>query len=168
MPPDLKPQELRECARNSIAYLALDGSPGTDHFVLGWERLKGEKLLVEVLDSEGKPLPGFAAKDAMRFQRVDDLRLAPTWKRKLSTLEGKAIRLKFHLENATVSYDDGPGRSTTEAPIRLTPVNLRLKRATDTTQLSGTLAAPGAPSTPLRFTVRWPSSALSPLRAAED
>jgi hypothetical protein len=60
------------------------------------------KLLVEVLDAEGKTIPGFSASEAKAYEGVDDLRLAPRWKagHDLSALRGKVIRLKFHLRNA--------------------------------------------------------------------
>ena len=60
------------------------------------------KLLVEILDAKGKPVPGFSAGETKAYERVDDLRLAPQWKagRDLSALKGKVIRLKFHLRNA--------------------------------------------------------------------
>ncbi len=62
--------------------------------------VKGGEVLVEVLDRKGKALRGFAAKDATRYRRVDDLRLKPTWKGSLSKLKGKVIRLRFNLRNA--------------------------------------------------------------------
>ena len=64
--------------------------------------VKGGEVLVEVLDRKGKALRGFSAKDATKYKGVDELRLTPTWKngRRLSTLKGSVIRLKFHLRNA--------------------------------------------------------------------
>ena len=59
---------------------------------------------VEILDESGKPIPGFSGTDAPTSQRVDDLRLVPRWQggADLSSLAGKAVRLRFHLKNAKV------------------------------------------------------------------
>ena len=57
---------------------------------------------VEVLDGKGEPIPGFSAKESTRYQRVDELRLTPTWKNdaRLSKLKNRVIQLRFHLKNA--------------------------------------------------------------------
>jgi len=62
---------------------------------------KGE-LLVEILDAEGRPVPGFSAREAKTYKAVNQLRLMPQWRagRDLSAIKGKVIRLKFHLRNA--------------------------------------------------------------------
>ena len=64
--------------------------------------VEGEEIRVEVLKSDGEPLPAFCGKQATRYRRVDELRLEPEWKNggRLSTLKGRVIRLKFHLRNA--------------------------------------------------------------------
>ena len=74
--------------------------------------LQGDKLQVnveaekgrfyaEVLDAEGKPIPGFTAEDAKVYNNINELRLQPNWNSKnLSSLKGKTIFLKFYLENA--------------------------------------------------------------------
>ena len=60
------------------------------------------EISVEVLDAAGKPIPGFSASDAATYKGVDELRLKPLWKgdTDLSKLEGRPVRLKFHLRNA--------------------------------------------------------------------
>ena len=57
---------------------------------------------VEILDANGKPIPGFTANELNYYGSIDALRLQPQWKTNsdLSSLKGKAIRLKFHLYNA--------------------------------------------------------------------
>ena len=82
------------------------GTVVTKPFKLAGDKLqvnvKGGEILVEVLNRKGEPIPGFSAKQATKYKRVDELRLTPTWKngRRLSTLKGSVIRLKFHLRNA--------------------------------------------------------------------
>lgn len=59
-------------------------------------------IRVEILDEDGKSIPGFSGTYAATYQRVDDLRLAPRWKGDpdLASLAGKSVRLLFHLKNA--------------------------------------------------------------------
>ena len=59
-------------------------------------------IQVEVLDRDGKPIPGFSGKAAMEYQAVDELRFKPGWKngRDLSSLVEKVVRFRFHLRNA--------------------------------------------------------------------
>jgi len=81
------------------------GTVVTKPFKLAGDKLqvnvKGD-ILVEVLNRKGEPIPGFSAKQATQYKRVDELRLTPTWKNgsRLSTLKGSVIRLRFHLRNA--------------------------------------------------------------------
>jgi hypothetical protein len=72
-----------------------------DKLQVNVEAPKG-RFYVEVLNAEGKPIPGFSVKQAKVFKSVDQLRLQPRWKNNndLSSLKGKTIRLKFYLENA--------------------------------------------------------------------
>lgn len=60
------------------------------------------KLLVEVLDAAGKPIPGFSSNNAVEYTSVDKLRLHPRWKnhKDMSSLKGRIVRLKFVLKNA--------------------------------------------------------------------
>jgi len=62
---------------------------------------KKGRFYVEILDADGKTIPGFSVKEAKIFGGVDQLRLQPKWNSKdLASLKGKTIRLKFHLQNA--------------------------------------------------------------------
>ena len=78
-------------------------------------RLEGPELMVnvdardgevsvEVLDETGQPLPGYAGDEVLAATKLDDLRWQPQWKQHsdLSALQGKIVRLKFHLQNATL------------------------------------------------------------------
>ncbi|MEE2706301.1 MAG: SUMF1/EgtB/PvdO family nonheme iron enzyme [Planctomycetota bacterium] len=97
-----------------VATLRLDGfvsleakdEPGTvvtKPFKLAGDKLQvnvaGGEFQVEVLNKNGDPLPGFSAKESTKYKDVDELRLTPTWKNSLSTLEGSVVRLRFHLRN---------------------------------------------------------------------
>lgn len=63
---------------------------------------EGGRFHVEVLDADGKPIPGFTAGEAKVFGGVDELSLKPQWKGNtgLPELRGNTIRLKFYLLNA--------------------------------------------------------------------
>jgi len=63
---------------------------------------KKGRFYVEVLDADGKPIPGFTASDAKVFGGIDELRLKPQWNsnKDLSALNGSIISLKFYLYNA--------------------------------------------------------------------
>jgi hypothetical protein len=60
------------------------------------------RFYAEILDADGKPIPGFTVNEARIFGGVDQLRLEPWWKgqKDLTSLKGKTIRLKFYLNNA--------------------------------------------------------------------
>ncbi len=78
----------------------------TQPFTLEGEDLQinvqGDEFLVEVLDRKGHPISGFAAADATRYEKVDELRLKPAWKggARIANLKGQAIRLRFQFKNA--------------------------------------------------------------------
>ncbi|MBI2926032.1 MAG: hypothetical protein HYY24_10035 [Verrucomicrobia bacterium] len=57
---------------------------------------------VEVLDAAGNPLAGFTEEDATSLRAVDGLRLQPRWPAHadLSALQGRVVRLRFHLRAA--------------------------------------------------------------------
>jgi len=57
---------------------------------------------VELLDEDGKAIPGFSGKDATEYQAVDNLRLKAAWKnnKDLLALKGKVVRIRFRLRNA--------------------------------------------------------------------
>lgn len=82
------------------------GTITTRPFKLTGDRLRvnvrGGEFYMEVLDRKGKPVPGFSANESIRYHDPDQLRLIPTWKgaARLSALEGRVIRLRFHLKNA--------------------------------------------------------------------
>ena len=61
----------------------------------GWAR-------VELLDETGREMPGFSGEAAKQYKGVDELRLTPRWKSSggLSSLKGKAVKLRFTLQNA--------------------------------------------------------------------
>lgn len=77
----------------------------TKPFVLEGDNLqinvKGDEFLVEVLNGKGEPIPGFSAKESIKYKGVDTLRLMPTWKNdnRLSTLKGSIIQLRFLMKN---------------------------------------------------------------------
>jgi len=106
-------------ARLALAKLRLDGfffleakdKPGT--VVTKPFKLEGNglqvnveapagRIRVEILDENGKPIPGFSGKDATECRAVDNLRLKAAWKKHkdLSALKGKVVRIRFRLRNA--------------------------------------------------------------------
>jgi hypothetical protein len=113
------PDQTRWQCSFGLATLRLDGfvcleardEPGTvvtKPFKLEGDKLevnvdaKNGELRVEVLDANGKPIPGFSGGASKVYEAVDELRLQPSWNdgANLSTLKGKVVRLKFHLKNA--------------------------------------------------------------------
>lgn len=84
------------------------GTITTKPFVLEGETLQvnvdaGDgRFYAEILDADGKPIPGFTVNEAKIFGGVDQLRLEPWWEgqKDLSSLKSKTIRLKFYLYNA--------------------------------------------------------------------
>lgn len=61
-------------------------------------------LAVEILDENGKPLEGFTRKDCVPVKKTDKTKLLVTWKKHqdIASLIGKAVRLKFYLNNADI------------------------------------------------------------------
>ena len=59
---------------------------------------------IEVLDEDGRPVPGFDESSAQVYQNVDNIRLEPQWKgsNNLASLKGEIIHLKFKLNDATL------------------------------------------------------------------
>ena len=109
----------KESGKVGLAILPLDrfisqgagdkpGTITTKPFVLEGETLQVNvdaedgRFYAEILDVDGKPIPGFTIKEARIFGGVDQLRLEPWWKgqKDLSSLKDKTIRLKFYFENA--------------------------------------------------------------------
>jgi hypothetical protein len=106
-------------ARLALAKLRLDGfffleaRDKTGTIVTKPFKLEGDKLQVnvdavagdvkvELLDAAGNPIPGFSGDAAKTYRGYDNLRLEPRWKGQadLSALDGKEVRLRFHLTNA--------------------------------------------------------------------
>jgi hypothetical protein len=102
-----------------LAKLRLDGfmcleakdTPGrvvTKPFVLEGDTLQvnvdasGGRFYAEVLDADGKAIPGFGAKQAQFYDDVDELLCQPKWNsgHHLAELKGKTVRLRFHLRHA--------------------------------------------------------------------
>lgn len=63
--------------------------------------LHGRKssLVVEVLDANGSPVPGFTKKECIPLKQINSTKQMLTWRNKkdLSELSGKELRLKFYL-----------------------------------------------------------------------
>lgn len=61
-------------------------------------------MTVEILDENGKPLEGFTRKDCVPVKKTDKTKLLVTWKKHqdIASLIGKAVRLKFYLNNADI------------------------------------------------------------------
>lgn len=110
---------VQESGKVGLATLPLDrfigqgagdklGTITTKPFVLEGNTLKvnvdagSGRFYAEILDADGKPIPGFTVNEARIFGGVDQLRLEPWWKdqKDLSSLKGKTIRLKCYLYNA--------------------------------------------------------------------
>jgi len=106
-------------ARLALAKLRLDGfffleakdnwgMVVTKPFILQGNKLQvnvdahNGQVFVEILDAICRPIPGFTFSETKIYNDVDELRFEPRWKdnRDLSELNGKVVRLKFHLRNA--------------------------------------------------------------------
>lgn len=97
---------------NRIAGLRADDEPGvitTHAFELQTPKIainadaSGGRILTEILDGESKAIPGFSKDDAIALRDVDELNLEAKWREKpLAELVGQSIRLRFHLESATL------------------------------------------------------------------
>ncbi|MDB6093505.1 MAG: hypothetical protein JWM32_1067 [Verrucomicrobia bacterium] len=62
------------------------------------------QCVVEVLDRNGKPLAGFDRSEGQPVAQQDGIRLPVSWKKSadLSSLVGQTVRLRFHLQDATL------------------------------------------------------------------
>ncbi len=69
--------------------------PAGDHLFVNADVRTG-RLLVEVLDAEGEPIPGFE-KSACLPLTGGSVRQAVTWRTASSLPQGKSLRLRFHL-----------------------------------------------------------------------
>ena len=100
---------LARCRRDGFVSLESGSSLGSlltrpfvfigDRILINADATRGE-FWVEILDSEGRPLEGFAEAEAIRL-RGDSIRHAAAWKgeRNLSSLGGRAIRLRIYATN---------------------------------------------------------------------
>jgi len=87
-----------------------DGAIVTKPFRLDGERLevnadaRAGRIRIEILDAERRPVAGFAGKHAAEHANVDEIRLTAKWtgEKKLATLRGKTIRLRFTLRDAVI------------------------------------------------------------------
>lgn len=72
---------------------------GKYFFVNADVKAKGAQLKVELLDSYGKPIPGFTKRDCVVMRGADKTKQQITWKGKqdLTELAGRTIRAKFYL-----------------------------------------------------------------------
>jgi len=82
----------------------------------------------------------------------------------LDALPGGA---RFALEDATVTLTGFAHEARAGAALVFAPVSLQLRAEAAGMRLSGAVAMPGSPATPVRFTVRWPRREADPLQAAE-
>lgn len=62
---------------------------------------KKAELVVEVLDADGTPIPGYTKKECIALKKMDSTKQMVTWKnsKDLSALSGKTLRLKFYVTN---------------------------------------------------------------------
>ncbi len=102
---------LAKLRLDGFVRLAAGDKPGTavtKPFKLEGNRLevnvdaRAGRIQIEMLDADGKPIPGFSGNDAPEYQAVDDLRLKCAWKKHkdLSVLKGRVVRIRFRLRNA--------------------------------------------------------------------
>jgi len=86
------------------------GEATTQSFVFDGKRLELNlstlegALRVAILDENGRTIPGFSFEDCDALANVDDIRRRITWNGSddLSSLAGKAIRLRFDMNNAKI------------------------------------------------------------------
>jgi hypothetical protein len=60
------------------------------------------EIRIELLDGSGQPLAGYSGDAAATYRNVDELRLSPRWSKPLAALEGRVVRLRFHLRRASL------------------------------------------------------------------
>jgi len=66
-------------------------------------------LLIEILDKDGNPIPGFTAAEADHLAGVDNVSATASWRGKssLSALSGQHVKLRFRLRRASLySFQD--------------------------------------------------------------
>jgi hypothetical protein len=92
--------------------LAASDSPGvvtTKPFRLDGTRLlvnlaaRGGEVRIELLDESSQPIASYSGQDSAVAKDIDNLRWSPRWPGGgLDSLNGKIVRIKFHMQNATV------------------------------------------------------------------
>jgi len=75
-------------------------TPSGDRLFVNADASKGE-LRVEVLDSEGRPVPGYRDEDCIPA-RTDSVRHHIRWGERDRLPDGKPLRLRFHLRDASL------------------------------------------------------------------
>lgn len=112
---------LAKLRLDGFVCLAAGDKPGmvvTKAFKLEGNRLavnvdaKAGWVQVELLDENGKAVPGFCGRAAKKHKGVDELRLKTQWNSRgdLSRLKGRTVKLRFRLQNARL-YSFGLGDS---------------------------------------------------------
>ncbi len=88
-------------ADNKEGYLTTEklSFNGRYFFVNADVKAKGAQLRVELLDTDGNPIPGFTKRDCVVMRGTDKTKQQITWKGKqdLNELAGRTIRAKFYL-----------------------------------------------------------------------
>lgn len=82
---------------------------------------KKSSLVVEVLDRDGNPIPGYGKKDFVAIKKVDSTKLMIGWKnnKTLAALSGQAVRIKFYVTDGDLyafwvsKWDTGESRGYT-------------------------------------------------------
>ena len=71
--------------------------------VLNYSTSAGGKILVEIQDERGEPIPGFSLQDCETIYG-DEIEGVVRWRggKDLSTLEGKIVRLRFVMLDADI------------------------------------------------------------------
>lgn len=110
---------------------------GSYFFVNACVKGKKSSVVVEILDEDGKPLPGFTQADCIPMKKADSTKQLITWKnhQNLSAISGKTVRIKFYLtdgdlyafwvsswesgESNGYTAGGGPGLSPTGKDVKL-------------------------------------------------
>ena len=94
---------------------------GKYFFVNADVRNADSALAIELLDETGKPISGFTKEDCLLIKGINSTKQMVTWKghKDLSSLEGRAIRVKFYLQQGDLysfwisSWETGESRGYT-------------------------------------------------------
>lgn len=87
-------------AANNGGYLITEKLSFDGRYLFINAEVKGN-IFVEVLDENGNPVNGFTKKESIVLKKVNSTKQIVTWEehKDLSSLEGRIIRLKFHVNN---------------------------------------------------------------------